>query len=211
MILDDKTISKRFPADTGLDYLTFLNDKNIDGELYAYLQQISMGLKDDEGNHYTIVYKDKFPKQSIICEKLGIKSPKTLRVHLNYLIEKGYVILTEKGDYILPEMESMFFYIPLDTIQYLKDNCREHIFKIYIYLGQRYKYALSQGRQYEFNLEELGNHIGIKVKNNTRGYSIVNNALDLLCNSGLIDYCEYFNGQQQKKKLTKFSFDYIKK
>jgi len=38
MILDDKTISKRFPADTGLDYLTFLNDKNIDGELYAYLQ-----------------------------------------------------------------------------------------------------------------------------------------------------------------------------
>lgn len=211
MILTDKTISKRFPADTGLDYLTFLNDKNIDGELYAYLQQISMGLKDDEGNHYTIVYKDSFPKQSVVCEKLGIKSPKTLRAHLNYLIEKGYVILTEEGDYILPEMESMFFYIPLDTIQYLKDNCREHIFKIYIYLGQRYKYALSQGRQYEFNLEELGNHIGIRVKNNTRGYSIVNNALDLLCNSGLIDYCEYFNGQQQKKKLTKFSFDYIKK
>ena len=211
MILTDKTISKRFPADTGLDYLTFLNDKNINGELYAYLQQISMGLKDDKGNHYTIVYKDKFPKQSIMCEKLGIKSPKTLRAHLNYLIEKGYVILTEEGNYILPEMESMFFYIPLDTIQYLKDNCREHIFKIYIYLGQRYKYALSQGRQYEFNLEELGNHIGIRVKNNTRGYSIVNNALDLLCNSGLIDYCEYFNGQQQKKKLTKFSFDYIKK
>jgi len=75
-----------------------------------------MGLKDDEGNHYTIVYKDKFPKQSIVCEKLGIKSPKTLRAHLNYLIEKGYVILTEEGDYILPEMESMFFYIPLDTI-----------------------------------------------------------------------------------------------
>lgn len=37
VILADKTISKRFPADTGLDYLTFLNDKNIDGELYAYL------------------------------------------------------------------------------------------------------------------------------------------------------------------------------
>ena len=101
--------------------------------------------------------------------------------------------------------------IPLDTVQYLKDNCREHIFKIYIYLGQRYKYALSKGTQYEFSLEELGNHIGIKVKNNTRGYSIINNALDLLCNSGLIEYVEYFNGQSQKKKLTKFSFNYIKK
>jgi hypothetical protein len=28
---------KRFPADTALDHLTFLNDKKIDSELYAYL------------------------------------------------------------------------------------------------------------------------------------------------------------------------------
>lgn len=170
-----------------------------------------MGVKDAEGNHFTIVYKDNIPKQSIICDKIGIKSPKTLRAHLNYLIEKGYIIQTEEGNYLLPEMENIFFMIPLDTVQYLKDNCREHIFKIYIYLGQRYKYALSKGTQYEFSLEELGNHIGIKVKNNTRGYSIINNALDLLCNSGLIEYVEYFNGQSQKKKLTKFSFNYIKK
>ena len=29
---------KRFPADTTLNTLTFLNDKKINGELYAYLQ-----------------------------------------------------------------------------------------------------------------------------------------------------------------------------
>lgn len=28
---------KRFPADTKLDVLTFLNDKKVNGELYAYL------------------------------------------------------------------------------------------------------------------------------------------------------------------------------
>jgi hypothetical protein len=28
---------KRIPANTSLDIMTFLNDKNIDGELYAYL------------------------------------------------------------------------------------------------------------------------------------------------------------------------------
>jgi hypothetical protein len=31
------TTGKRFPADTALDIETFLNDKNINGELYAYL------------------------------------------------------------------------------------------------------------------------------------------------------------------------------
>jgi hypothetical protein len=57
-------------------------------------------------------------------------------------------------------------------------------------------------------LEELGEHIGIKVKNNSRGYEIINNALELLYNSGLIDYCEFFDGQAQRKKLTKFSFEH---
>jgi predicted transcriptional regulator len=46
---------------------------------------------------------------------LGIKSPKTLRNHLNYLIEKGYVI-EEKDKYILPEMENIYFLIPLKTL-----------------------------------------------------------------------------------------------
>lgn len=100
----------------------------------------------------------------------------------------------DNGDYLLPEIENIYFLIPLPTLQYLKDNCRDHVVKIYVYLGQRYKYALEQGKMYEFNLEELGNHIGLKVKNNSRGYAIINNALDLLYNSGLIDYCEYFDG-----------------
>jgi hypothetical protein len=53
---------------------------------------------------------------------------------------------------------------------------------------------LDKGIAYEFTLEELGNHIGIKVKNNSRGYEIINNALELLSNSGLIDYVSFFDG-----------------
>lgn len=201
------SFQKRFPANTSLEDLTFLNDKNINGELYAFLQSISYGVKDENKKYQTLVYKKDLPTQSKICEVLGIKSPKTYRNHLKYLIERGYVV-EQKDGYLLPEMENIFFMIPLKTLKYLNDNCREHVFKIYIYLGQRYKYALESGRQYEFNLEELGAHIGIKVKNNSRGYEIVNNALELLYNSGLINYCSFFDGKAQKKKLLSFSFEY---
>jgi hypothetical protein len=60
-------------------------------------------------------------------------------------------------------------------------------------------------------LEELGDHIGLKVKNNSRGYEVLHNALNLLYNSGLIDYVNYFDGQMSKKKLTKFSYEFVEK
>lgn len=207
---EEKEYRKRFPATTELESLTFLNDKKINGELYAIFQQLSYAVKTEDG-YETIVYKQTIPKQSILCEKLGIKSPKTLKAHLDYLIKKGYIQKLDNGDYLLPKKEDIYFLIPLDTLRYLNDNCKEHIIKIYVYLGQRYRYGLKKGFMYEFTSEELGEHIGIKVKNNSRGYQVINNALDLLCNSGLIDYCEYFDGTMQKKKLTKFSLEHIKK
>lgn len=202
-----KVEQKRFPANLALDELTFLNDKKVNGELYGLMQGLSQYKLYGE-KFLTYVDKDSMPKQSRLCDILNIKSPKTLRTHLTYLISQGYVI--DEGDkYILPEVENIYFLIPLKTIKYLKDNCKEHIFKIYIYLGQRYKWALSRGVAYEFTLEELGDHIGVKVKNNSRGYEIINNALDLLSNSGLIDYVGVFDGQKQKKKLINFSYEYI--
>lgn len=77
-----ETIKKRFPADITLDITTFLNDKKVDGELYALLQSFSR-----HNNYDTYVLKKDLPKQAIICESIGIKSPKTLRVHLKYLID----------------------------------------------------------------------------------------------------------------------------
>ena len=192
---------KRFPADTSLKVQTFLNNKKVNGELYAFLQSLSR-----HSDEVTFVLKEDLPKQGEICSYLKINSPKTYRAHLNYLIEFGFV--EELVDrYILPRAEDIYLLIPQSTIQYLRDNCKDHIFKIYIYLAQRFKWAIERGSSYVFTLEELGNHVGIKVKNNSRGYEIINNALDLLYNSGLIDYITFFDGQTQRKKLIKFSFD----
>lgn len=199
--------TKRFPANTSMEVITFLNDKTINGELYAILQSYSKPVVLDDGSYRTEVKKRDLPKQSDMCKTLGIASPKTLRVYIKSLRDKGFLIDDEDG-YILPEKENMFLPIPLRTIQYLRNNCRDHVFKIYIYLGQRYRFALSQGRNYEFTLEELGEHVGLRVKNNVQGYRVVNDALTLLYNSGLIDYCSFFNGQIQKKKLTMFSLEY---
>lgn len=70
---------------------------------------------------------------------LKIKSPKTLREHLQALDNAGYIKKnTDKSlniAYFLPEMEDIYFLIPLETNKYLSDNCRAHVFKIYIYLG----------------------------------------------------------------------------
>ena len=56
------TINKRFPANTSLDITTFLNNKKIDGELYAYLQSLSYPNEKKE----TIVLKKSMPTQAII-------------------------------------------------------------------------------------------------------------------------------------------------
>lgn len=209
MGIEKKQPKKRFPATINLNELTFLNDKKINGELYAYLQSVSEVNDLGDNNYETFIEKKKMPNQSLMCKTLGIKSPKTLRSHFNYLIERGFVI--EEGDkYILPKMENFYFLIPLKTLQFLRDNCRDHVIKIYVYLGQRYKQGMERGYPYEFTLDELGENIGLKVKNNSRGYEVVNNALTLLVNNGLINYISFFDGQMQKKKLTNFSFEYTR-
>ena len=58
-----------------------------------------------------------------------------------------------------------------------------------------YKYAESVlHRKYEFSIDELAKHIGLKTNNNSRVYEVINHALELLYNSGLIDYCKFYDG-----------------
>lgn len=126
----DKDIQKRFPADTDLSYLTFLNDKKLDSELYAYLQSISYA----DDSKRTVVYKSSLPVQAEICKKIRVKSAKTYREHLKYLMERGFV--EEEDDcYVLPNQERMFLMIPLETLGFLLDTLQEHVIKVYIYLG----------------------------------------------------------------------------
>lgn len=198
-----KPVEKRFPANTSLDILTFLNDKKIDGELYAYLQNLSIHDGKD-----TFVLKKDLPIQTKICSAIGIKSPKTLRAHLDYLIEQKFVE-EETDRYILPLQENIYFLIPQRTLRFLTNNCKEHIMKIYVYLGQRWKWACLRSESYTFSYKELAQHIGIYSKNNeTRVNQQIKDALDLLTMAELIDYDDIYIDKVPYKKLTKFSFDY---
>ena len=200
---------RRFPADTSLEVQTLLNNKKLNGELYGMFQALAQSPFDRTGKKgETYVNKKDLPSQAEICKKLEIRSPKTLRNHLSQLINAGYLIEDENNKrYILPELEDMYLMIPLATTQYLWDNCREHVFKLYVYLGQRYKYSqvLNRG-YYDFTLNELGEHLGIGVKNHSEVYRVINNALALLQDVGLIDFEEVYINKVPYKRLKDFSF-----
>lgn len=200
---------KRFPADTKKDTSTptFLFNKKIDGELYALYQSCSTINEQKQ----TIVKKKDLPTAVEIGKKLGIKSRQTILAHRKALIDAGYIIDDVKNkQYILPNKEEIYFMIPLDTLKFINDNLREHVIKTYIYLGQRWKY---KGDQYLFSIKEIGEHLGINMKNNhSRDYEKINNALLCLNVLGLIDWEDTTilgeNGILiPYKRLTNFSFD----
>ena len=204
-------VKRRFPANVSLTDNTFLNNKKINGELYGMLQSLAQSpfVHDSSGRRgKTIVYKKDMPSQNAICEKLGIKSPKTLRSHIAYMIGAGYLAETEDGKgYVIPEQEEIYLMVPIETTQYLWDNCKEHIFKIYVYLGQRFKYMQDINKEYyDFTLNEIGEHLGIGVKNHSEVYRVLNNALQLLQDVGLIRFEEVYKDKIPYKRLYDFSF-----
>lgn len=185
------------PADTQMQQLTFLNDKKINGELYALL----MAHSTPDETKRTVVNKKDLPRQVDICSQIGLGSRSTLAAHLKYLIERGYVV--EEGDkYYLPNQEEIYFMLPLTTLKFLNDTLKEQVIKIYLYLGQRWKYKKNE---YVFTIDEIATHIGIKLGNHARNYEIINNALICLKNNELIDYVEFYENEKPRKRLTNFS------
>lgn len=178
--------------------MTFLRDKTIDAELYAYLQ--SMSYPSDGG---TCVRKKDLPSQGVICEKIGIKSPKTYRSHLRNLISKSYVIETET-EYILPNMEDIYLLLPLDTLQFILDTITEPVIKIYVYLGQRYKYKPG----YVFTQEEIALHLGLNLDGNLAARREIKNGLVALQNHGLIGYEQFYDGKSPRYRLLFWSNEF---
>ena len=189
-------VQKRFPADTDLTKeITFLKDSKIDAELYSYLQSMSYPV-----DGVTIIEKVNLPSQAKMAEKIGVKSPKTFRSHLQYLIETGY--LEDKGDmYILPNVEDIYLLLPLETIQFINDTIKESVIKVYIYLGQRYKFK----RDYVFTQEEIAQHLGLKLQGNPRCRQAIHNALDILQDVGLISFENFFDGKAPRYRLLNWS------
>ena len=197
-------IEKHFPADTSMEMLTFLNNKNIDGRLYAYLQSKSMPVKISD-YYETRVDKFELGTQGEFCEAIQIKSPKTLRKHLNTLIETGY-LRNEKDYYVLMQKEDIFFKMPLDTLRFIQNTIKEDVIKIYIYLGQRYKFAASQGTKYSFSIKEIVEHLGLSLNDKNRNF--VKDGLDALMNNELIKFVSYREGKAPRLRLVDFSYEY---
>lgn len=213
------TYQKRMPADWVKkieEGLTFLNDKKINGELYAYLMSQSYG-KDGK----TIVEKKKLPKQTEICEIIGIKSRTTYNTHLNYLIEKGYIEEEKKGIYTLLNPESMYFEIPQDTLNYLNDTASEQVIKAFICLGQMWSFSQNKKELYTFTKKELCERIGMPMKggNANVNYDKINNILCCLIKCGFIDVEVYHDDKMLphirllnfSKKCPTESYDFLKK
>lgn len=199
-------INKRFPADTSLQKETFLLNKKIDGELYALFQSYSK----PNSNGDTVVKKKDLPTLTELGKILSLCDD-TVGTHRKALIKAGYIIDDKANkQYILPNLEDIYILIPLHTLQYLNDNLREHVIKIYVYLGQRWKY---KGSNYIFTIQEIADHIGIKLDNNQRNYNKINNALYVLRDAGLINWEDTYTIKQEKtipqKRLTNFSLNYI--
>lgn len=178
--MDKKEIKKRFPATIAMEKLTFLNDKKIDAELYAYLQSCSKV----ENGQTVVRYRDLPPTQKELYESIGIKSPKTYHKHLEYLEETKYIEKLPDGTgWVLPNQEDHFVFIPLETLQLMIDTFKDPVVKIYLYLGQKWK---NKNCKKQFTYIELGEHTGIDVRGNARGYTTIRNILTVLQNNNLI-------------------------
>ncbi len=198
-------IQKRFPATTTMEEPTFLNDKDIDAALYARLQSYSKGWKDPEtGVTITRIFKPDLPKQAVMCEKAFIKSPKTYRKRFQVLLDRGFLI--DEGDYyILPNIEKQFIMVPLDTLLFFRDVLKQDVYKIYIYLGQRWSW---KHNEYIFTKGELLEHIGLSAESGAN-LRYATNILDVLKNNGLINFAVYYDGKGPRIRLTGFSLTYI--
>lgn len=189
-------VNKSFPADRGLDIRTFLNDPKIDGELYAYLLGLSMGI-----DGQTVLMKKDLPNQSTIADFTSCKTRQTVAAHLNYLKTRGY-IREEKDRYILLNPEKYYFNIPLETIQYLLATVKELVIKIYLYLGASNN--INPGN-YAFTLKELCEHLGVSYTSQN-GRTKIKCGLDILEKLELINYVVLYDKKKMPyMKLTKFS------
>ena len=189
-------VNKRFPANTSLNEETFLNDKKVNAELYAFL--IAYSYPDEQKR--TITRKADLPTQAQICDKIDIKSTTTYRTHLKYLIEKGYI--EDDGEFFIFTKKDIYFDIPLDTVQYLNDTVKESVYKAYIYLGQRNKFKPG----YIFTLQELAEHTGIKIKGHSREYTELRNILRCLEIHGLVKTQMIQQGTTYRMKIIDFSY-----
>lgn len=171
--------TKRFPTDCKdktPNTKHFLNDSEIDIQLYSLYQSLSYAveIKNEKGevvDYETRVNLKDIPSQKEIGKLLGsykkskkdgtVKyvnmDEKTVRKHRNYLLNPSedniycpYMILSEDGTYyILPKREEKYALIPQPILSYLLAGFSKDAIRIYVFL-----LAMNNWFQYELEQEE---------------------------------------------------------
>lgn len=175
---------KKFPSDTSMDYLTFLNDSKINGELYAYLLSKAVQLEGEAR-----VYKSDLPNQTEIGAILSEKplTRKTVSVHMKYLKEKE--LICDKGKYYLIFNPELYVGLSEEVVQFLVHTVKEQVTKTFIYLCARQSWAEKRGTPYNFTIKELCEHLGLSYD---RGRVLINNYLAVLTNCNLVQLKEIY-------------------
>ena len=139
---------------------------------------------------HTVIYKQNMPTGLEMAEHLTPKgnsqkvSKATANRHFKKLMDYGY-IKKEKDYYEILNPEDSFLMVPLDTINFLLDNLRPHVFKTFIYLVQRNKFK----ENYEFTIQELAEHTGLSTTHRQSTNATLKNALLVLNKLNLV-YCK---------------------
>ena len=95
----------------------------------------------------------------------------------------------------------------MDTLRFIQNTIQEDVIKIYIYLGQRNKYALMNGYKYSFTIKEIAEHLGLSL-NSESSRTFIKDGLDALMNNGLINFVSYRDGKVPKLRLVDYSYEY---
>ena len=146
---------KRFPSNYEKETSKhFLNDKDIDVQLYSYLQSLSyaVDIKDEKGkviDHETRVNVADVPSNRQIGKIIG-RSKDTVKKKMNYLLDNSftndycpYMELSEDGTYYtLLNKESRYAYIPQPIVQYLTKGFSENAIRTYVFLLAVYNYRV---------------------------------------------------------------------
>ena len=184
-----KEIKKRFPAYTNTCSQYFLNDKKLNGELYAVLLANSI-VRVNEDTQQTTTYcpKEKINLSALCKEQCFNCTRQTLANKLKYLETCGYIKSDSKGYTILmPEMA--WKDIPLSTVRLLVTLFQAPVIKTYIYLGVRLNWKKQNDCDYyDFSKKEIIEHCGIMMKRNREGYYAVTAILTTLADAELIKY-----------------------
>lgn len=141
----------------------------------------------------------------------GTPASKTLKRHLDKLIEKGLIQQEENVFYFPYQNNEKYLIIEREMLRYLVDTRPVQAIRIYITLLDWYLWKKKTGEQYIFTNKDILEKLGYSPDNKNAN-TTVSNILESLNREGVIEFQEYYdtiildNGRQvpTPKKILKF-------